>query len=136
LYLIKEFLVFHNERKGRKMKRIISIMAILCLLLAQVAFAQPPSGPQAKFVEPSNPIEKLQRGFLNLADAVVEVPGTMMRKTDTDGPFVGLTWGMVQGVLHTVKRAFTGAYEIGTFLIPIPAEYGPILKDPPFLSKE
>ena len=118
------------------MKRIISIMAVLCFLLSQVAFAQPPSGPQGKFVEPSNPIEKLQRGLLNLADAVVEVPGTMMRKTDTDGAAIGLTWGMVQGVLHTVKRAFTGAYEVATFLVPIPAEYGPILDDPPFLSTE
>jgi len=118
------------------MKRMISIMSVLCLLLSQVAFAQPPSGPPQKFVEPSNPIEKLQRGFLNLADSVVEVPATMIRKTNTDGPLVGLTWGMVQGVLHTAKRMLTGAYEVSTFLIPIPEQYGAILDDPPFFSTE
>lgn len=118
------------------MKKIVSIVMVLCFLSSQVAFAQPPEGPPGKFVEPSNPIEKLERGFLNLADAVVEVPGTMMRKTKTDGPLVGLTWGMVQGVLHTVKRAFAGTYEVATFLIPIPEQYGPILDDPPFLSTD
>ena len=118
------------------MKKIISIMVVLCLLLTQIAVAQPPSGPPEKYVEPGDPLQKLQRGFLNLADAVVEVPGTMMRKTSTDGPAIGLTWGMVQGVMHTAKRAFTGVYEIVSFLVPIPEHYGPILDDPQFLSTE
>lgn len=118
------------------MKRIVSISIIFCLILSQAAFAQPPGGPQGKFEEPGDPIIKLQRGFLNLADAVVEIPGTMMRKTNSDGPVIGLTVGMVQGVLHTIKRALTGAYELATFPIPIPEHYAPILDDPPFFDTE
>lgn len=78
--------------------------------------------------------DKLTRGFLNLADSVVEIPGTMMRKSKSDGALTGVTFGMVEGVLNTVKRALAGTWEVLTFPVPIPEDYGPILPDPEFLT--
>jgi len=78
--------------------------------------------------------EKLKRGAANLADAIVEIPGTMMRKSNTEGALVGVTVGMVEGILNTIKRAFAGAWEVATFPIPLPENYEAILSDPEFLN--
>ena len=116
------------------MKKTLAVMIILCLTFSAQAVAQPPAG-QEPVIE-SNAFEKLQRGALNLADAVVEIPGTMMRKSKKDGVAMGMTAGMVEGILNTVKRAFAGAWEVATFPIPLPEHYAPILPDPEFLSTE
>ena len=78
--------------------------------------------------------EKLTRGAANLADALVEVPGTMMRKSSNEGVLLGLTVGMVEGVFNTIKRALAGSWEVATFPIPVPENYEPILPDPEFLN--
>lgn len=78
--------------------------------------------------------DKLVRGAANLADAVVEIPGTMMRKSKSDGVLSGVTIGMVEGVLNTVKRALAGVWEVATFPIPLPENYEAILSDPEFLN--
>jgi putative exosortase-associated protein (TIGR04073 family) len=78
--------------------------------------------------------DKLVRGVLNIADSVVEVPGTMMRKSHKEGIVSGMTLGMVDGIFNTAKRALAGVWEVVTFPIPIPENYEPILSDPEFLK--
>ncbi|MFA6636236.1 MAG: exosortase system-associated protein, TIGR04073 family [Candidatus Omnitrophota bacterium] len=78
--------------------------------------------------------DKLVRGVLNIADSVVEIPGTMMRKSQKEGIVSGMILGPVEGVLNTVKRALAGVWEVVAFPIPIPENYEPILSDPEFLN--
>jgi len=84
----------------------------------------------------SNPMTKLGRGLLNILDAIVEIPGTMMRETEAEGVATGVTKGTVNGVVNTVVRALVGIFEVGTFLLPIPENYAPILDDPKFLTTQ
>jgi putative exosortase-associated protein (TIGR04073 family) len=123
-----------SKRKGRKMKKVLAGIVIFCMVFSAQAFAQPPAGQEP--VTESNAYEKLQRGFLNLADAVVEVPGTMMRKSKKEGVVMGVTAGLFEGVLNTVKRALAGAWEVASFPIPLPEHYAPMLPDPEFLNTD
>jgi putative exosortase-associated protein (TIGR04073 family) len=77
---------------------------------------------------------KFTRGLSNLADSLVEVPGTMMRKSKSEGAAVGMTFGVFEGAYNTVKRALAGVWEVVTFPIPLPENYDPILPDPEFLN--
>lgn len=108
--------------------KAVAIMLILVLAFSGTAFA-------AETVAENNPMTKLGRGVLNIFDAVVEIPGTMIRDTEADGIASGVTKGTVMGVINTVVRALVGVYEVATFPVPIPEGYGPILDDPKFLSK-
>lgn len=78
--------------------------------------------------------DKFVRGAANLADSLVEIPGTMMRKSKNEGMLEGMTLGTVEGVLNTIKRALAGVWEIATFPIPLPENYEPILSEPEFLN--
>ena len=114
------------------MKRIVSLVMIFCFVLSSAAFAAE-SGNDTEY----GPIKKLGRGVLDIADAFVEIPGTMMRRGNEDGALSGMSVGLVEGVFNTVKRALAGVWEVGTFLIPIPEHYEPVdLDDPKFLSTE
>lgn len=114
------------------MKKIFVIMVILSLAFSAQCMAQPPA--EQEVYTGGGPFEKLQRGMLNLADAVVEIPGTMIRKSKNEGLAAGMTFGMVEGAMNTVKRALAGVWEVVTFPVPIPENYAPILPEPEFLS--
>jgi putative exosortase-associated protein (TIGR04073 family) len=114
------------------MKKIFAIMVVICLAFSAQSMAQPPADQDV--YTGGGAFEKLQRGMLNLADAVVEIPGTMIRKSKREGLPAGMTFGIVEGAMNTVKRALAGVWEVVTFPIPIPENYAPILPDPEFLS--
>ena len=113
------------------MKKAITIMLVLAVAFSATAYAQRTS------TAPENTaITKLGRGLLNIADAVVEIPGTMIRENAENGAASAWTNGVFQGIVNTVKRAAVGVYEVASFPIPAPADYAPILDDPQFLSAE
>jgi putative exosortase-associated protein (TIGR04073 family) len=113
------------------------IMAVLVVLVA-FSFEGLVAGAYAEGIKTGFSLQcstdKLMRGVANLADSLVEVPGTMMRKSNKEGVLSGMTFGMVEGVFNTVKRAMAGAWEIVTFPIPVPENYDPILPEPEFLN--
>jgi len=114
------------------MKKFVSLMMVFCFVLSNAAFAESSGG-----IMESGPVKKLGRGVLDIADAFVEIPGTMMRVGNENGAAAGMTTGLIEGVFNTVKRALAGIWEVGTFLIPIPENYEPIdMDDPKFLSTE
>jgi putative exosortase-associated protein (TIGR04073 family) len=114
------------------MRKFASLVVVFCLALSNMAFAEGAGG-----IMESGPMKKLGRGVLDIADAFVEIPGTMMRVGKEDGAAAGMTTGLVEGIFNTVKRALAGIWEVGTFIIPIPEKYEPIdLEDPKFLSTE
>ena len=83
-----------------------------------------------------NPVEKLGRGLANVGTSLFEVPKTMGEVKTEKGIFAGWTWGVLKGIVNTVKRAGVGLYEVVTFPIPYPKDYGPILEDPDFFLKK
>ncbi|HPN72709.1 MAG TPA: exosortase system-associated protein, TIGR04073 family [Candidatus Omnitrophota bacterium] len=114
------------------MKKIFLAVAAVLTVLA-FSFQAGAEGLKTGFsLEGSK--EKLLRGAANLADSVVEIPGTMMRKSKADGALSGMTLGMVEGALNTVKRALAGVWEVATFPVPLPENYEAILSDPEFLN--
>ena len=110
------------------MKKIIAIILVLVLACPGTLYAQ---GTASE----NNAMTKLGRGLMNILDALVEIPGTMMRTSETEGAASGLTKGALLGVVNTVIRALAGAYETGTFPIPVPSGYEPIMDEPQFLNK-
>lgn len=80
---------------------------------------------------PENYFEKMSikfwRGVVNVATCPVEIPKqihTTTRDLGVPGPFVGL----LKGVLMTVYRGVGGAVETGSFPVPAPKNYEPLLK--------
>lgn len=83
-----------------------------------------------------DPIKKLGRGCANLITAPLEL-GKSIGDVNTESGFMaGATYGVLQGLWKTGIRYVVAVYEIVSFPIPIPKEYGPILTDPEFFLEE
>jgi len=107
------------------MKRFIVFLLIVGLVFSLTAPAYA-----------DGPVKKLGRGVANVVTSPFEIFKGMGDTTDEQGIFAGLTWGLFQGTVNLVKRAAVGVFEIATFPIPIPEDYGPILTDPEFFLED
>ena len=103
------------------MKRLIVILVIFVLFLSL--------SPEL-FAD--NAAKKLGRGVANVATCPFELAKSMGETNEESGIFAGMTWGVFEGLVGTVKRAAVGVYEVATFPVPLPSQYKPILKDPEF----
>jgi len=84
-----------------------------------------------------DPLTKLGRGAANIVTSPFEIFNQMEKSGSLDGGgMAGWTVGPIKGVFMTGVRAVVGAYEVCTFLIPIPKDYGPILKYPEFFFED
>lgn len=125
------------------MKKIFTVLMVIGLVLAltvpaqaQAAAAPAKAATCAPCDDPmKGPMEKLGRGFMNILDALCEIPGTMMRETKASDLGTGLTKGLALGVVNTGVRAVVGAFEVATFPFPIPEGYGQVLDEPKFLNE-
>lgn len=61
---------------------------------------------------------KLGQGFANIATGVVEIPKNIANISHDQNVFVGVTWGLLRGVMETVGRTTVGAAELITSPIP------------------
>ena len=102
----------------------LKIIAILVVASAIISITQ-----QA-FCD--DPLKKLGRGIANIATCPFEIFNQMEKSGNADGGIAGYTVGSIKGVWMTAVRALVGAYEVGTFLIPLPDHYGPVLTNPEF----
>ncbi len=103
-------------------KHIVATFAILAAILAAVpAFAA--DGPEVA----GNPGERLARGVMNATTGWVEVPKQTAIGSQEAG-LPGLVAGLFKGVAMGVTRTAVGGLEIGTFWIPVPDRYEPVLK--------
>jgi len=83
-----------------------------------------------------DPMRKLGRGLANCLTFPIEIPNRISDVNNSDGPMAAITYGLVKGTVMSLFRAVVGAYEVGTFLIPIPSGYKPIIKDPEFMLED
>lgn len=75
---------------------------------------------------------KLSRGVFNVLTGCGEIPRQMIVSGQERGWWAVLPVGIPAGAIMTVVRTGVGAFEIGTFFIPINDSYGPII-DPAFV---
>ncbi|MGZ5026495.1 MAG: exosortase system-associated protein, TIGR04073 family [Methylobacter sp.] len=61
---------------------------------------------------------KLSQGFANAATGVVEIPKNIINISHEQNIFVGMSWGLLRGVMQTVSRTTVGAAELITAPIP------------------
>jgi len=80
----------------------------------------PPEGQHA--------LRKLGRGLANVVFGIVEVPNQVTKVTAEHGGGAGVTYGVGKGLVRWIGRELTGAFEVVTFLVPVPRGYKPIMK--------
>ena len=98
--------------------------SFLVLLMAAFSF----SGRAADIQPEGTMLRKLQRGFVNIALSPTEITTQLAKekKHETFPPSWMLAFA--RGGFYTVGRVVTGAYEIVTFPLPLPAGYAPLLQ--------
>jgi len=83
-----------------------------------------------------SPLKKLGRGAANIVTSPFEIPCRIGEANNEDGPFAAFTYGILNGIFRMGLRIVVGAYEIVTFPIPFPKDYGPVITDPEFFVME
>jgi len=61
---------------------------------------------------------KFTRGLANAATGWVEIPKNIANESRDSNALVGITYGTVKGVAHTVGRTVVGAIDLATFFVP------------------
>lgn len=116
------------------MKKGTKIAAIFVLILCIAAVALPAFAQEGSVIEKMG--KKLGRGIVNIATGWVELPKNIYDTSiETNNPLMGMTYGTLKGVGMTVVRTGAGAYDVVTFLFPLPEDYEPIL-EPEFVFEE
>lgn len=70
--------------------------------------------------------QKFGRGLAGMTCGVLEIPGNIVRETQTRGA-IGVPLGLAKGVGMTVTRELVGVYEFITAPFPAPSGFRPIL---------
>ncbi len=63
-------------------------------------------------------IDKLSQGAANIAFGFIEIPKNMINITSDQNILIGLTWGLIRGVIQGVSRTLVGGVEVITSPIP------------------
>jgi putative exosortase-associated protein (TIGR04073 family) len=66
----------------------------------------------------TKPINKLERGVINLATFWLEIPAEVAKVTKEQDPAAGVTIGVVNGVVTSVVRGATAIFDTTTFFVP------------------
>lgn len=61
---------------------------------------------------------KLNQGLANVAFGFIEIPKNIINVSSDQNVFVGVTWGLVRGVVQGVSRTLVGGVEVLTSPIP------------------
>ena len=64
------------------------------------------------------PINKLERGVINMATFWLELPAEVAKVTKEQDPAAGATVGVVNGVFTSAVRGATAIYDTATFFVP------------------
>ena len=72
--------------------------------------------------------KKLGRGASNLAFGWLEIPKGIQDVGDNNNFIAGLTWGPLVGIGKAIQRTAAGVYEVATFPVPVPKNFGPLVE--------
>jgi putative exosortase-associated protein (TIGR04073 family) len=107
------------------------LIAVLLLWNGTPAWADEPSAAVVSNEEPSVVYQigaKFVRGAANFATGWVEIPKQIYLVGHNEGWLRGSIKGPIDGLGMFAARTIAGAYEVLTFLFPIPPQYQPMLQ--------
>jgi putative exosortase-associated protein (TIGR04073 family) len=86
----------------------------------------------ASAVSAGSPVQKLERGFLNVLTAPVEIPKEIRAHwiAGSEKTYHIIVWivsGFVKGSARTIVRVGSGLWDITTFSLNVPDEYGSVI---------
>lgn len=115
------------ERGWKLMKRnhMNVLIAGLTVLVLLVVYVSPTFAAQELVGKMGN---KLKRGVINVATGWVELFNQPHKVGQEEGFGAGATKGVALGIGWTVARTVVGAWDVGTFLFPLPADYASVLE--------
>ena len=70
---------------------------------------------------------KLGRGVASIGLSVLELPGSIYRENQENGPLRALTVGLFVGIGRVAARLVVGSFEMVTAPFPLPRGYEPVL---------
>jgi len=108
------------------MKKVCALILVIFLLMSVASVSS----------YSDNALKKLGRGLANIGTAPLEIFKGISDVNEEHGVFAAFTWGILQGVFNTGKRAVVGVYETATFPVPLPKGYEPIIEDPEFFLEK
>jgi len=123
------------------MKSLILILSVLGLIFGGLTigysydgddscdytFSSPPmeiDRDNISFV--NSPVNKLERGIINMATFWMEIPAEIAKVSKEQDPALGVTVGAVNGVIISAVRGATGVYDTVTF--PVASYSKPAMK--------
>lgn len=112
------------------MSRICAVIILALVVALTVAPSLSFAGEGGDFV--NNAGHKLGRGVANVATGWVELPKTIHAEASAHDAFTGIVYGLMKGAGKTVIRTGAGAYEVATFLFPVPKDYQSVI-DPEYV---
>ncbi|MFC1703586.1 exosortase system-associated protein, TIGR04073 family [Candidatus Omnitrophota bacterium] len=113
---------------------MIAIMVSVMFSWGTFIYAESPiDEPMEKYLD--NPISKLGRGLGNFAFACFEIFVQADKEWKKHKNVVAIPTGVAKGLLYFGQRTVVGAYEVLTFPIPYPNNYGPIIT-PEFILED
>lgn len=115
-------------RLGRGKKRVLAVLCFLAVS-AGPAYAQEASPNEVAQVDYGTGVgKKLGRGLANVAFGWVDILKGIESVGEESGSMAGITWGPVYGTGNAIVRTLAGVYEVGTFPIPHPANFEPLVR--------
>lgn len=77
---------------------------------------------------------KLSRGLTNVFASPVEYYTQTAKLSGKHDPLTTLFGGFAKGTCMMVARIGTGLYDVVTFPVPVPRDYGPVMQPPTVLD--
>jgi putative exosortase-associated protein (TIGR04073 family) len=125
------------------MRNLILVLGVLALIFGSLAigycqddpadgvydvtFASPPVEFDRDEISFANsPINKLERGVVNMATFWMELPAEIAKVSKEQDPAAGFTVGMVNGIIISAVRGATAIYDTATF--PVASYTKPMMK--------
>ncbi|MBU0548254.1 MAG: exosortase system-associated protein, TIGR04073 family [Candidatus Omnitrophica bacterium] len=123
------------------MKNLILILSVLVLIFGSLTTGYCyDNETDSEFIFPSSPLEidrdeipyssspvnKLERGIINLATFWMELPAEVAKVSKEQDPAAGVTVGVVNGVITSAIRGLTAIYDTATF--PVSSYTKPVMK--------
>lgn len=93
-------------------------------LLAIATSALPPSASAQEY----SAARKLGRGLAGAATGFLEVPGCVAKRYKKQGPAVGFTVGLGEGIGRFALRELVGTFELATSWFEVPPGFRPVMK--------
>jgi putative exosortase-associated protein (TIGR04073 family) len=73
--------------------------------------------------------KKLARGLFNVTTGFIELPKTFSQTVAERDLLTGTGYGTVNGASNAARRTAAGAYELGTFFVPLPEDFATLDPD-------